>query len=1156
MTMNTVRAVIVFVVLLAASPIALCGEPPADVSTETLLEQAKAARDAGRYTQAGELYDKAIDADPKDPKPRLELINMLAQVARKEKQCSKAVRDALEAGVFSDEQWHMVIEICAEWGFEKEAADIYRMLLSKHPDNTDFPAKILELTLASRAKPEAVRAEIEKLIGDPPRPEAALRMAAMCETHLRFEEAAWLYTKVLEADSEHIEARLRLARVNLRWGKLDEAEQHARTNIKLDYEHIPSRLLLAEVELRRGKYENALDEFKKISKEEGGHFDAYLGEAHAAFALGQYEDAVSAGLKALKIEGESASRQDMARAHAQLGDLYLYTGRYTKAAGEYRLALEADPANLEAMIGTGQALADGGKTREAQAAFFGLYDVYDSATSDEALTSRLLTHIGIACRYTDNPKDALQCFTEAVKKDASAIPARLWLGRLFLERHQPRDAAKEFAAILKINARHTGALVGLARVAIERSRFNQVQQRCEAALAVNPRHIETLNLLARMRILDEQYPAAKRALDASLAVNPDSLETLSLLPSYYYPTGATGAFDRTIERVLAINPTYARAYEIVADACEYRRRNEDALALLRKGIALDKRYAPVWTNLGVVLMREGREDEAEEALETAFKLDSYNHRTLNFKKVLKEIRTGYVVRETEHFIMKWHEDKDFVLEHFLPRFCEDTYSKVCGHFGFEPPNKTLIEVFPEHSRFAARISGMPFIATVGACFGKVFAMDSPRTGGFNWRRVFEHEFTHVVTLQQTKMKIPFWFTEGLAVCWEKSPTPVEWDRMMVRAAVLDTVVPLDELSSWFTRARSQNQRQWAYAQAMLTTEYLYKEFGHEKVVAMLALYRDGKTTRDVIETVCGIPQPELERRVKAYIVGRGRGLHIPPLFILDDAERLKARLEAVPNDADLHARYAQAMAQRFAAARGPAASKLADEARTHAEKAIELGTSMPEAHTVLAFLALRKDQAAEATRHCHEALALDETYFSANVYLGDIALKAGRQDEALKHYDIARQAYPRDAAVGYKLAKLYQDRKQTAEAIIEYERITRIARHPYAALKKLGALYGHKKDWKNVVRVLEQALDFNLYDPEVYAQLGRAYAERDDDELAADRRAIGANVANLAATNTHKKPEVQKYLRLALEMDPKHEKALELAKQIGGLDDSKDEGSD
>jgi tetratricopeptide (TPR) repeat protein len=1147
--MKALHAVCLITLAVLTPLAAVCAEAGRAASVQDLLDQAAAEKKQGHYTEAAELYDRVIAADPEDPLPRLELINLLAQVAAKEARCRRAIRDALDADVFSDTQWATVADICTEWGFERQAADVYHKLLEMHPENAEYPAKILELLLASDAEPDEVRTELTTLLGDETKPDVALRLARLCESYLHFDDAAWLYEQILAADEKNLEARLRLARVQLRWGKLDEAERHAQRNVELDYEHIESRLLLAEVRLRRGDYDEALKSFRTIGKEEGGHFGAYLGEARAAFAVGEYEDAVSACLKALRLERDSAD------ARALLGELYSYTGRYTKAAAEYARAREADPENVEAMIGAARALADSGKSDEAEQAFYRLYDVYESATTERELTARVLAHVGVACRYTDNPKDALYCFVKATEKDATYIPARLWLGRLFLERHQPSDAAKEFVEILAINPRHTGALVGLAEVAFERAQFSDVQRHCEAALAVNARHVETLELIARMRILDEQYTAAKDALDKALEVNPNSLESLSHLASYYYQLGEMSAFERTMKQVLAINPKYARGYEIVAAACEYRRQNEDALALLRTAIELDEKYAPAWTDLGVILIREGRESEAEDALNTAFKLDSYNHRTLNFSKVLKEIRQGYVVRETDHFIMKWHGDKDFVLDHFLPEICEQVYDEVCAHFGFEPPKKTLIEVFPTHDRFAARIAGVPFIATVGACFGKVFAMDSPRTGGFDWRRVFEHEFTHVVTLQQTNMRIPFWFTEGLAVCWEKGARPMNWDRMTVRAAVLDEVVPLDELSSWFTRPRTMNQKQWAYAQAALTTEYLYSEFGRDAIVAMLGMYRDGKRTAEVIKAVCHVPQADLERRVKTYILGKGHALGASPLFILDDAERLKARIDASPNDAAAHALYAQALTQKLAGATGPDASRLADEAHTHARKAIELGTSMPEPHTALAYLELVAGNADTAARHCRDALALDADDFAAHAYLGDIAAAGKRFDEAVEHYTAALRIYPGHAQIGHKLAAIYEQQGAREKAIAELEHVITVEHQPYATLRKLALLYEKNEDWKNVVRILERALEFNLYDPHVYELLARAYAAREQDTLAERTRTIGADVAYMAATNTHQKAEVHAYLRLALAMDPNHEKALKFIEEIGGLDEEPaDEG--
>jgi hypothetical protein len=88
----------------------------------------------------------------------------------------------------------------------------------------------------------------------------------------------------------------------------------------------------------------------------------------------------------------------------------------------------------------------------------------------------------------------------------------------------------------------------------------------------------------------------------------------------------------------------------------------------------------------------------------------------------------------------------------------------------------VIEVMPDHERFAVRITGMPFVHTIAACTGPVIAMEVPREGPpskhmglFDWPRVIQHEYTHTITLGQTRNRIPHWLTEAAAVSMEPAP---------------------------------------------------------------------------------------------------------------------------------------------------------------------------------------------------------------------------------------------------------------------------------------------------------------------------------------------------------------------------------------------------
>ena len=73
-------------------------------------------------------------------------------------------------------------------------------------------------------------------------------------------------------------------------------------------------------------------------------------------------------------------------------------------------------------------------------------------------------------------------------------------------------------------------------------------------------------------------------------------------------------------------------------------------------------------------------------------------------------------------------------------------------------------MFPKHDDFAVRNVGLPgMIGALGACFGRVVTLDSPRArppGDFNWGATLWHELAHVITLQMSKNRVPRWLTEG------------------------------------------------------------------------------------------------------------------------------------------------------------------------------------------------------------------------------------------------------------------------------------------------------------------------------------------------------------------------------------------------------------
>ncbi len=287
--------------------------------------------------------------------------------------------------------------------------------------------------------------------------------------------------------------------------------------------------------------------------------------------------------------------------------------------------------------------------------------------------------------------------------------------------------------------------------------------------------------------------------------------------------------------------------------------------------------------LGLIYMRLGNEIEADKLLRESFDIDPFNIRVSNTLKVL-EVLAGYATIETDHFVIKFDRAHDELLAQYAARYLEDVvYPQLVKKFGFQPEGKSLFEIFSRakntdgHGWFSARMVGLPYIGTVGACAGRMVAMQSPNDARqkFNWARVLRHEFVHVVNLQQTHFNIPHWFTEALAVQNEGFPRPPQWNDLLAERVAKAKLYDLDIINTGFIRPKSSDDWALAYCQAELYAEYMLDRFGGDALAKMLAAYADNVNTRTAIRRSFGIDQADFERGYSEYLrkiaAGAGQG---------------------------------------------------------------------------------------------------------------------------------------------------------------------------------------------------------------------------------------------------------------------------------------------
>lgn len=478
-----------------------------------------------------------------------------------------------------------------------------------------------------------------------------------------------------------------------------------------------------------------------------------------------------------------------------------------------------------------------------------------------------LLRAGRAARALGRFADANGLFRDANQLAPADVAVNTAWGELFQEKYNQAEAAKSFKAALTADARHVPAQLGMARVLAD-TNPPEARKAADAILAVEPSNVDALLLIAEIELGDSKRAEARALIGKALAANPNSLDARALDAALLYVDDRTAEFEKAVAGVLAINPRYADIYRIAGEHAARAYRFEEAVALTRRALALDANSSRALAMLGMHLLRTGDEPGARTALDAAFKLDPYDVVTFNSLALLDTLDTFVTVTEGD-IVFRFHADEVAVMrEHALP-LAKEALAALSRTWSFTPKGPLLIEMFPRHDDFAVRTIGLPgFIGALGACFGQVVTLDSPRArppGEFNWGATLWHELAHVITVQLSGQRVPRWLTEGISVFEEKRARR-EWGREqeLEFAHALDRggVMTLKNLNAGFSDPKTISM---AYFQASQVVAHIHEAYGQSKLRALVEAYAKGVDTDGALTAALGITMDDLQKGFDAYV---------------------------------------------------------------------------------------------------------------------------------------------------------------------------------------------------------------------------------------------------------------------------------------------------
>ncbi|MHC4991809.1 MAG: tetratricopeptide repeat protein, partial [Planctomycetota bacterium] len=441
-------------------------------------------------------------------------------------------------------------------------------------------------------------------------------------------------------------------------------------------------------------------------------------------------------------------------------------------------------------------------------------------------------------------------------------PAKLSEAQLLLDKDNEEEAIVALFETLRLNPRCAEAWYALGRVALGRFDFNSAASAAEALERQNPDHPLAAMLLAESRLIQDDPDGAMELLAPLVQRLPGLRDAHAFVAAAEALRYDDEALREALERHEQLSPGSGRAYAVVGRHLSLARQYEASAEMLEEAI----RRQPAWPEprieLGLMELQSGREMRALDALKEVAVLDPFNKRAANSLFLLEEM-AGYERLESEHFIVRYKPGIDVVMAEMMPARLEAIHRIVATRFDFEPDRKTIIELMPDHPRFAVRITGMPWIHTVAACTGPVIALEVPREGKrsehlglFDWPRVLQHEYTHTITLAQTRNRIPHWLTEAAAVSMEQAPRTYDRCLLLATAYQNDELFDLDEIKWAFVRPKRPSDRAQAYAQGHWMVQFMNERFGSSALVRLLGRYFEGQREQEAIPAALGISREQ------------------------------------------------------------------------------------------------------------------------------------------------------------------------------------------------------------------------------------------------------------------------------------------------------------
>lgn len=447
--------------------------------------------------------------------------------------------------------------------------------------------------------------------------------------------------------------------------------------------------------------------------------------------------------------------------------------------------------------------------------------------------------------------------------------------------------------------------------------------------------------------------------------------------------------------------------------------------------------------MGHLLLLEGRYGEAAEHLERSV-AKSPSPIAAHLREIAAnthEATRDYVETRTKDgfFIIRHEKGIDQILVPYAEEALGRAWRELTRIFEFEPEKPIRIEFYPTVDVLGSvsplTVQEIRTSGTIALCKYNRLMVTSPRdlVYGYDWLDTVAHEFIHLLISKKSRNKVPIWLHEGLAKYYEvkwKAEAEPSLDRhseaFLAKALAGDSLIAFEAMSPSMAKLPSQEATATAFAQVWTVMAFLNEKRGKDVAAELVAKMRDGKTDRQAVAEVSGIPWDRFEKSWKQFLKGQG---YRP----MDADFQTRLLFKGKDTEADELASIKIDRAREFVwlGDRMRLRNRWLAAVKEYRKATFHVGDKSPLVQGKLGLALLRTQRYDEAADELKRPLADNPRHVVLHVYLGQALAKLSKWLEARVHLEEALTINPFDPDVHEALAEVYEQLGEREKAELE-----------------------------------------------------------------------------------------------------------------------------